>query len=54
MVQVILFALMFFFLAMAIKSSARPICPREQAGWNCRRGSGIPCDCEKTKEDRNG
>jgi hypothetical protein len=36
-------------MVLAIAAGPRRVCPREKLGYNCRRGSGIKCDCEKSE-----
>jgi hypothetical protein len=35
-------------LMLVAATAGKPRCARERLGYNCRRGSGIKCDCEDT------
>jgi hypothetical protein len=34
-------------LMLVAATAGKARCPREKLGYNCRRGSGMKCECEK-------
>jgi hypothetical protein len=46
-IQWFLFGLMVILLIAAVRNRRAARCPREQLGYNCRRGTNVDCECEQ-------